>query len=276
MNENIHVLSGLVDNLSLGLGLSLAGSVEIALELRVACVSGVEVTLQAVELATQTVDLTIESVDVILAVLVGAESDVTLAVATLEVIGDTSLELYSCVVSIHLAHVSVVAILEGSDVPVAIALHDTTVHVPNHCGLQAEGPSTALTKVEVQVSTCLGVPAVIVDTIRMIDLLAIDVDIGLVGTVESVQPTCTEYALELEEAGLALITHEEVRQVYSTKHTGQGVVDDVSALGSPVVGFLLPAGGVDGCFTLYPCSRGLIEHSPRGWSGGYPCSVRHT
>ena len=68
--------------------------------------------------------------------------------------------------------------------------------------------------------------------------------------MEGVQPTSTDNALDLEEAGLASITCEEVTQVYSTKQTGQSVVDDVRALGSPVVGLLPPAGGVDGSLTL--------------------------
>jgi len=241
VNEDVHVLSALVNNLSLGLG-SLAGSIQIALELSVACVSSVEVTLQAIELAAQTVDLTIQSIDVILAVLVGAEGHVVLAIATLEVIGDTSLELNSSVVSIHLA-----LAIAGLAVPlsagvgvVTIGHHDVAVHVPNNAGLQAEGPSAVCTEVEVEVCTSLGVPAVVV----------VAIDVSRLCAMESVQPTSTDNTLKLKYAGLALVTTEEVAQVNGTKQTGHGVVDDVRALGSPVVGLLGPAGGVDGSLTL--------------------------
>ena len=74
--------------------------------------------------------------------------------------------------------------------------------------------------------------------------------------MEGVQPTGTKYTLDLEYAGFALVTTEEVAQVNGTKHTNQSVVDDVRALGAPEHGILLPAGGVDGSLTLNAQTEG--------------------
>ena len=194
-NEHVGSIAALGLGNGLDDGLLVAAVVQGVLEILDGLLVGSNLSVLVGNGAAQGVDLSVQTVDFSL-VISTAEGEVVGTVAVLEVIGHAGEQL-------EVAHVDVVTF--------QIVIFNSVGEAVYDGGLNTYGPSLLLADVEVQVQAELASHAVCITVAYAI----------------GVAPTGTYDTFYLKQAGLALITCEEVAEVDDTVQANVAGVDNV-------------------------------------------------